>query len=84
MTDMEGNPLTAADADGNAVTTGIVDLGNGMSQVTYGTVTESPVSYSVASTLDSVMPKLVHPALRSRCSGLRLRPLAEHLVVRST
>ena len=63
MTDMEGNPLTAADADGNAVTTGIVDLGNGMSQVTYGTVTESPVSYSVASTLDSVMPKLVPLAL---------------------
>lgn len=63
MTDMEGNPLTAADADGNAVTTGIVDLGNGMSQVTYGTVTESEVSYSVASTLDSVMPKLVPLAL---------------------
>ena len=67
MTDMEGNALTAADADGNAVTTGIVDLGNGMShgmsQVTYGTVTESPVSYSVASTLDSVMPKLVPLAL---------------------
>ena len=63
MTDMDGNPLTAADADGNAVTTGIVDLGNGMSQVTYGTVTESPVEYSVASTLDSVMPKLVPLAL---------------------
>ena len=63
MTDPDGNPLTAADADGNAVETSIVDLGNGMSQVTYGTVTESPVSYSVASTLDSVLPKLVPLAL---------------------
>lgn len=59
MTDPDGNPLVAVDAQGNAVETGIVDLGNGMSRVTYGTVTESPVTYSVASTLDSVMPKLV-------------------------
>ena len=59
VTDTKGNALTAADADGNAVETGIVDLGNGMSQVTYGTVTETPVEYSVASTLDSVLPKLV-------------------------
>lgn len=63
MTDVEGNPLTAADADGNAVECGVADLGNGMSSVTYGTVTESEVSYSVASTLDSVMPKLVPLAL---------------------
>ena len=63
ITDMDGNALTAADADGNAVETGIVDLGNGMSQVTYGEVTETPVSYSVASTLDSVLPKLVPLAL---------------------
>ena len=63
VVDPDGNPLTAADADGNAVETGVVDLGNGMSQVTYGTVTESPVEYSVASTLDSVMPKLVPLAL---------------------
>ena len=34
-----------------------------MSSVTYGTVTESPVSYSVASTLDSVLPKLVPLAM---------------------
>ena len=59
VTDPDGNPLTAADAEGNAVETGIVDLGNGMSSVTYGTVTETPVEYSVASTLDSVLPKLV-------------------------
>ena len=63
ISDMDGNPLTAADADGNAVETGIVDLGNGMSSVTYGEVTETPVSYSVASTLDSVLPKLVPLAL---------------------
>ena len=39
------------------------DLGHGMSSVTYATVTETPVSYSVASTLDSVLPKLVPLAL---------------------
>ena len=63
MTDTEGAALTASDADGNAVETGIVDLGNGMSSVTYGEVTETAVSYSVASTLDSVLPKLVPLAL---------------------
>ena len=40
-----------------------IDLGNGMSSVTYGTVTETEVSYSVASTLDTVLPKLVPLAL---------------------
>ena len=63
MTDMDGAALKAADADGNEVECGIVDLGNGMSSVTYGEVTESPVSFSVASTLDTVMPKLVPLAL---------------------
>ena len=63
LTDVDGNPLTAADADGNAVECGVVDLGNGMSSVTYGTVTETEVSYSVASTLDTVLPKLVPLAL---------------------
>lgn len=63
MTDKAGNALTAADADGNAVETGIVDLGNGMSSVTYGEVTETEVSFSVAETLDTVMPKLVPLAL---------------------
>ncbi|MDY2777700.1 MAG: PTS system mannose/fructose/sorbose family transporter subunit IID [Collinsella sp.] len=63
MTDADGNALTAADADGNPVETGIVDLGNGMSSVTYASVTETPVSFSVASTLDTVMPKLVPLAL---------------------
>ena len=63
FTDVDGNPLKAADADGNAVDCGVVDLGNGMSSVTYGTVTETEVSYSVASTLDTVLPKLVPLAL---------------------
>lgn len=63
LTDVDGNPLKAADADGNAVDCGVVDLGNGMSSVTYGTVTETEVSYSVASTLDTVLPKLVPLAL---------------------
>ena len=63
LTDVDGNPLKAADADGNAVDCGVVDLGNGMSSVTYGTVSETQVSYSVASTLDTVLPKLVPLAL---------------------
>ena len=63
LTDVDGNPLKAADADGNAVDCGVVDLGNGMSSVTYGEVTETEVSYSVASTLDTVLPKLVPLAL---------------------
>lgn len=63
LTDFDGNPLKASDADGNAVDCGVVDLGNGMSSVTYGTVTETEVSYSVASTLDTVLPKLVPLAL---------------------
>lgn len=58
MTDMDGNPLS----DGTTET-GIVDLGNGMSSVSYATVTETPVSFSVADTLDTVMPKLVPLAL---------------------
>ena len=63
MTAEDGTALKAADADGNAVDCGIVDLGNGMSSVTYAEVTETPVSFSVASTLDTVMPKLVPLAL---------------------
>ena len=63
MTDEDGTALKAADADGNVVDCGIVDLGNGMSSVTYGEVTVSDVSFSVASTLDTVMPKLVPLAL---------------------
>ena len=62
LTDTEGNALTATDGE-NAVECGIVDLGNGMSSVTYGEVTETEVSYSVASTLDTVLPKLVPLAL---------------------
>lgn len=62
MTDVDGNPLKAVDGE-NAVDCGIVDLGNGMSSVTYGEVTETEVSYSVASTLDTVLPKLVPLAL---------------------
>ena len=62
MTDVDGNPLKAVDGE-NTVDCGIVDLGNGMSSVTYGEVTETEVSYSVASTLDTVLPKLVPLAL---------------------
>ena len=59
MTDEDGNALKATDADGNAVDCGVTDMGNGMSSVTYCTVTESPVTFSVASTLNTIVPKLV-------------------------
>ena len=59
MTDADGNALTATDADGNAVECGVTDLGNGMESVTYGTVTEDPVNFSVADTLNTIVPKLV-------------------------
>lgn len=59
MTDEDGNALTASDADGNAVECGVTDLGNGMESVTYGTVTEDPVNFSVADTLNTIVPKLV-------------------------
>lgn len=61
--DKDGNPLTGTDAEGNAVTAGITELVNGTSQVTYMTVTESEVDFSVASTLDTIVPKLVPLAL---------------------
>lgn len=57
--DSAGKPLSIKDADGNETTAGVTDLGNGMSSVTYMTVTESPVEFSVAKTLDTVLPKLV-------------------------
>lgn len=59
MTDADGTALTASDADGNAVECGVTDLGNGMASVTYGTVTEDPVNFSVADTLNTIVPKLV-------------------------
>ena len=49
----------STDADGNAVECGVTDLGNGMESVTYGTVTEDPVNFSVADTLNTIVPKLV-------------------------
>ena len=68
MTDEDGTALKAADADGNVVDCGIVDLGNGMSSVTYGEVTVSDVSFSVASTLDTVHAQA--RAARARASAL--------------
>lgn len=59
MVDAAGNPLSGVDASGNAATAGAVDLGNGMSEVTYMETVESPVTISVASILDSICPKLV-------------------------
>lgn len=59
MTDEDGNALIATDADGNEVKCGVADLGNGMESVTYATVTEDPVNFSVADTLNTIVPKLV-------------------------
>lgn len=59
MTDEDGNALTTTDADGNEVKCGVADLGNGMESVTYATVTEDPVNFSVADTLNTIVPKLV-------------------------
>ena len=51
--------FTYTDADGNEVKCGVADLGNGMESVTYATVTEDPVNFSVADTLNTIVPKLV-------------------------
>ena len=59
MIDKDGKALSATDADGNAVECAVKDLGKGMSSVTYGEVTESPVTFKVADTLNTIVPKLV-------------------------
>ena len=59
--DAEGNKVVLEDAEGSAA--GVIDLGNGYSEVTYMEIVETPVTYSVADTLDSVLPKLVPLAL---------------------
>lgn len=63
MVDAEGNPLVTTDADGNKVTAGAVDLGNGMSEVTYVQTVTSPVTIDIAKILDSICPKLVPLAI---------------------
>lgn len=63
MLDSAGEPLQGTDANGNAVVAGATDLGNGMSEVTYMTLSETPVNIDVASVLDSILPKLVPLAL---------------------
>lgn len=56
-------PLATVDADGNPVTAGAVDLGNGMSEVTYMELAETPVTISLPKILDSILPKLVPLAI---------------------
>lgn len=63
MTDAEGNALAGTDASGAAVEAGSVDLGNGMSEVTYMELATTPVTVDFASILDSICPKLVPLAL---------------------
>ena len=59
MSDEHGIALTATDRVCNEVKCGVADLGNGMESVTYATVTEDPVNFSVADTLNTIVPKLV-------------------------
>ena len=63
MYDATGEPLAGTDAEGNAAVGGAVELGNGMSQVTYMELTTTPVVVDFASILDSICPKLIPLAL---------------------
>ncbi len=64
-TDEDGMTLVGMlDEDGEYIDgAGVVDLGNGMSEVTYMTYTEETVYVDLAETLDSICPKLVPLAL---------------------
>lgn len=59
MKDSDGNYLTTTDAEGEEVSAGVTDLGNGMSEVTYMEYTETPVTIDIAKILDSICPKLI-------------------------
>ena len=59
----EGNALKSVDAEGNKVVAGATDLGNGMSEITYMEMVETPVTVDFASILDSICPKLIPLAL---------------------
>ena len=63
MDDAEGNALESVDAEGNKVVAGATDLGNGMSEITYMEMVETPVTVDFASILDSICPKLIPLAL---------------------
>lgn len=63
MVDAEGNALESVDAEGNKVVAGATDLGNGMSEITYMEMVETPVTVDFASILDSICPKLIPLAL---------------------
>lgn len=63
MVDAEGNALEIVDAEGNKVVAGATDLGNGMSEITYMEMVETPVTVDFASILDSICPKLIPLAL---------------------
>lgn len=63
MVDAEGNALKSVDAEGNEVVAGATDLGNGMSEITYMEMVETPVTVDFASILDSICPKLIPLAL---------------------
>ena len=55
----DGTAFVGVDASGATVEAGVVDLGNGMSKVTYVENVESPVTINIQEILDSICPKLV-------------------------
>lgn len=63
MQDETGQPLVATDDDGNIITAGVVELGNGYSQITYMETITSPVSVNMQEILDSICPAILPLAI---------------------
>lgn len=63
MQDESGEPLVGTDADGNEVTAGALDLGNGYSQVTYMETVTTPVTVNIQEILDTICPALLPLAI---------------------
>lgn len=63
MFDESGQPLVSTDKDGNTTTAGIVDLGNGYSQITYMETVKSPVTVNIQEILDTICPCILPLAI---------------------
>lgn len=63
MVDKDGKALKGTDDAGKPAEAGSVDLGNGMSTITYIQNVETPTTIDFAKILDSICPKLVPLAL---------------------
>ena len=63
MYDDEEQPLVGVDATGETVTAGVVDLGNGSSEVTYMTIVTTPVTVNIQDILNSICPALLPLAI---------------------